>query len=191
MRWARVGGVTEPDQPDAADDSQRETDDARRKRGLPPAPELPGQETERPEPPKPVRISFGLWVAAAIVLIGGFAFALTQKQATVDQLVELNNDPNIKPGQIASGVTALLWILLLGAVVLGVLFALFAYKAKEGTRSARTVVTVLGAVAIAFQLLVFRAALAPVQIVLVIAAVVLMYLPSVQSYYPKVPKNLS
>ncbi|MBK1784189.1 hypothetical protein [Prauserella cavernicola] len=167
-----------------------ETDDQRRKKGLPPAPRLSGMERERVDPPKPVKVSFALWVLSGLVLIAGFGLTLTAKQDIVDQLIEMNNDPRITDEQLSSGATSLLWTLFIGAVAFAVLFALFAYKAREGTRSARTILTVLAAVSLIFQVVLFSNIITLVSALLSIIALSLMYVPSVQDYFPKVPKSL-
>lgn len=168
-----------------------ETDDQRRARGLPPAPSLPGDERPKVNPPTPVKVSFALFLVAGLVLIAGFGLTLTAKQEIIDTLVEMNNDEQrISNEQIASGTTTLLWTLLFGAVVFAVLFALFAYKAREGTRSARTVLTVLAVVLLLFQLLLFSNLVTLAAAFLALVATALLYLPTVQDYYPKVPKSL-
>ncbi|MFC4001711.1 hypothetical protein ACFS2C_01270 [Prauserella oleivorans] len=167
-----------------------ETDDQRRARGLPPAPSLPGDERPKVNPPTPVKVSFALFLVAGLVLIAGFGLTLTAKQEIIDTLVEMNNDERITTDQIASGTTTLLWTLFVGAVVFAVLFALFAYKAREGTRSARTVLTVLAVVLLLFQLLLFSNLVTLAAAFLALVATALLYLPTVQDYYPKVPKSL-
>ncbi|PXY37781.1 hypothetical protein [Prauserella flavalba] len=167
-----------------------ETDDQRRKKGLPPAPRLSGSEREPVNPPTPVKVSFVLWVVSGLVLIAGFGLTLTAKQDIVDRLVEMNNDPRITDEQLASGATSLLWTLFVGAIVFAVLFALFAYKAREGTRSARTILTVLAAVSLIFQMVLFSNIITLASALVSIVAVAIMYLPSVQDYFPKVPKSL-
>lgn len=166
-----------------------ESDEARRSRGLPPEPQLSGQQREPVDPPKPVKASFLVWIASALAMIAGYVYTLTAKQEITDRALELKEDPDIPDEQIAEGVTSLLWTLIVGATVFGVLFVLFAYKAREGTRSARTVLTVLVAVTVLFQLVFSN----PGTIVATFGAVValsLMYLPSVAHYFPKVGKSL-
>lgn len=167
-----------------------ESDDQRRARGLPPAPRLSGDPQPTVNPPTPVKVSFLLWILAGLVLIAGYGLTLTAKQQMIDSLIEMNNDATISDDQIASGVTSLLWMLFVGGIVFAVLFWLFAYKAREGTRSARTVLTVLAALVLVFQMLLFSNLVTLGSALLSIVAVALMYLPSVQEYYPKVPKRL-
>ncbi|WP_020668588.1 hypothetical protein [Amycolatopsis nigrescens] len=167
-----------------------ESDDQRRSQGLPPAPQFKGDQRPPVNPPTPVNVSFGLWIAAGVVFVAGFAVTYFGKQSIVDELVRVNKDPKITADQIASGTNALLLVLLVGAVIFAVLFALFAYKAREGTRSARTVLTVLLAITVLFQLFLFASLITLVSMLLAVVALVLMYLPSVGGYFPKVGRKL-
>jgi hypothetical protein len=168
------------------------TDDERRKLGRSPDPVLPGERAPKAAPPRPVAVSFWLWLAGGVVLILGYVQLMVGKSAVIARYVEGTKDPKITPQMIADGVTAMLWFLLAGSAVFTLLFLLFAYKAREGTRSARTVLTVLPIVMV---LLIFT--FAPVLTYLTLAAVllfvialVLLYLPSVSGYFPKVGKKL-
>ena len=67
---------------------------------------------------------------------------------------------------------------------------LFAYKAREGTRSARTVLTGLAVLSVLFQLLFLQGLFADVSALLLVIALVLLYLPRVAEYFPKVGKKL-
>lgn len=167
------------------------TDDERRKLGRSPDPVLPGQRAPKAKPPRPVAVSFWLWLAGGVVLILSYVQLLSSKSAVVDQFVKATTDPKYTPQMIADGVTTLLWYLLGGSVVFVLLFLLFAYKAREGTRSARTVLTILPVV-----MLLLIMTIAPIINFLTIAAVlvfvialVMLYLPSVAGYFPKAGKK--
>ncbi|MEU4246048.1 hypothetical protein AB0F15_01410 [Amycolatopsis sp. NPDC026612] len=167
------------------------TDDERRQRGRSPDPVLPGEHAPKAAPPRPVAISFWLWVAGGVVLILGYVQLLAGKSAVIDRYVEGTTDPKITPQMIADGVTAMLWYLFGGSIAFVLLFLLFAYKAREGTRSARTVLTVLPIVMV---LLIFTFApvltyLTLVAVLLFVIALVLLYLPSVSGYFPKAGKR--
>ncbi|MGH3451342.1 MAG: hypothetical protein ACRDQW_11600, partial [Haloechinothrix sp.] len=94
--------------------------------------------------------------------------------------------------QIAGGLSAVLWTLAIGGIMFGALWVLFAYKAREGTRSARTVLTVLTVSMIVLQVLLapFMNLVLVASVVLACVALVLMYLPSVASYFPPLPKTV-
>ena len=163
-----------------------ETDDQRRAQGLPPAPRLEGEETTPVNPPKPVEVSFWLWVASGVVFIVGYAIIFFARGRIIDELVKNTTNKAISADQIRSGTTVLLAVLLVGAVCFAALFALFAWKARQGTRSARTVLTVLMAITLIFQLLLQFASMVTLLATLVgLIALVLMYLPKVTPYFPK------
>ncbi|MEU8636615.1 hypothetical protein AB0C38_30975 [Amycolatopsis sp. NPDC048633] len=163
------------------------TDDERRKKGRSPDPLMPGQKAPKATPPRPVAISFWLWLAGGVVLILSYVQLLTSKSAVIDQYVKGTTDPKYTPQMIADGVTALLWYLLGGAIVFVLLFLLFAYKAREGTRSARTVLTVLPIVMVLLIMVVAPIInyLTLVAVLMFVIALVMMYLPSVAGYFPK------
>lgn len=166
-----------------------ESDDQRRARGLPPAPHLPGDpEDQPPEPPKQVNTGFWLIVAASVALVLAFVLDLMDRGEFTERMIAQNTDENLSNAQIAAGVESLLWSLVVGSVAVGGLMVLFAWKARQGTRSARSVVTVLVVVIALFSLLgggytVIAAVL------LALGGAALMYLPSVDWYFPRVVKK--
>jgi hypothetical protein len=172
-------------------DPADQTDDERRAAGLSPKAIEPGKPSPGAFAPTPVKVSFWLWIASGVIYIAGYIVILASKQTIIDSIVKGNKDPKISADTIASSVTTLLWMLVTGAVVFAVLFALFAYKAREGTRSARTVLTVLFVLTLAFQFLLQLFGLVTVLAqLLALIALLLMYLPSVQGYFPKVGRKL-
>ncbi|RSN58430.1 hypothetical protein DMH01_20405 [Amycolatopsis sp. WAC 04182] len=181
-----------------SDSRTDETDDERRKRGMSPDPILPGQKPPKITVPKPVAISFWLWILAGVVLVAGqIALLVLKDELTEGILKQIRENPvpgqPADPAQVASGVNTLLWMLFGGALTFAVLFALFAYKAREGTRSARTVLTVGAVFLVLVELLILRGSLNVfllVSTLLVAIALVLMYLPSVSDHFPKVGRTL-
>ncbi|WP_181775108.1 hypothetical protein [Amycolatopsis pittospori] len=181
-----------------SDSTADETDDERRARGRAPDPLLPGQKAPKIDVPTPVAVSFWLWIAAGVILVAGQIALLVLKQELTDGILKqitANPVPGqpVDPAQIASGVEVLLYTLLGGAVTFALLFALFAYKAREGTRSARTVLTVGAVFLVLVELFVLRGTLNVFLLVatlLVAIALILMYLPSVSHHFPKVGREL-
>ncbi|MDT8909903.1 hypothetical protein NYF13_03110 [Amycolatopsis sp. PS_44_ISF1] len=154
---------------------------------------LPGQSAPVVDPPKPVKVSFWLWIAAGVVVIVGQAYTLLIKDQLITELIKQNQQgtgAKVAPEQIASGTTTLVWLLLIGAVVFAVLLGLFAWKAREGTRSARSVLTGLAIVCVLFQIVIFYNFFTLIAAFVLLIALVLMYLPSVAEYFPKVGKKL-
>ncbi|NKQ58389.1 hypothetical protein HFP15_36610 [Amycolatopsis sp. K13G38] len=166
-----------------------ETDDERRAQGLPPAPSIEGEQTPV-KPPKPVEVSFWLWVVSGVVFVIGYAIMFFAKNVLIDQLVSNNTNKNVTADQIRSGTTVLLAVLLVGAVSFAALYTLFAWKARQGTRSARTVLTVLMVITLLFQLLLQFASIVTLTATLIgLVALLLMYLPKVGPYFPKVTRT--
>ncbi|SFW48305.1 hypothetical protein [Amycolatopsis australiensis] len=167
------------------------TDDERRKLGRSPDPVLPGQPAPKANPPGAVQASFWLWLAGGLVLIGGQVFTLAIKQQLIDALVRQSRErgQQVDAAAIANGATTAFWLLLGGAVVFSLLIALFAYKAREGTRSARTVLTGFAVACVLFQLGIFYSVPSIIATLLFVIALVLMYLPAVAGYFPKAGKK--
>ena len=169
-----------------------ESDDERRAKGLPPAPVLPGEEPERYDPPKPVQVSFWLWVASGAVFVIGYAIIFFARGTFVDELIRNNTNTSATPDDIRRGTTVLLAVLLVGAISFALLYVLFAYKARQGTRSARTVLTVLMVITLLFQLVgQFASLVTLIATLLGLVALLLMYLPGANPYFPKVGRKAS
>ncbi|WUL72136.1 hypothetical protein OG943_39760 [Amycolatopsis sp. NBC_00345] len=169
------------------------TSDRLRVKGRSPDPVLPGQTAPVVNPPTPVKFSFWLWIAAGVVVIVGQAYTLLIKDQLITELVKQNQQgtgQKVAPDQIASGTNTLVWLLLIGGVVFAVLLGLFAWKAREGTRSARSVLTGLAIVCVLFQIVIFYNFFTLIAAFLLLIALVLMYLPGVAEYFPKVGKKL-
>lgn len=199
--------MTGPDSPygpaDEPDDrSSRETEypvDEREREaiGLPP---LSSDRRDRPDPPQLVRISVLLWVAAAIVTVAGFVLMLSSQRQIVAALLnayevarnagESIANRNLSEADIAAGVPGLLWSLVAGSVMIAGLIGLFAYRVREGTRSARTALLTLTLVLLVFVFGmpgVFVNLVHVIGLALAVIALVLLYLPAASEYLPRLP----
>jgi len=152
---------------------------------------MPGQVAPAVAPPGAVQASFWIWLLGGVVLIGGQVLTLFLKQQLIDQLIKQNREAGrqVDAASVTSGTTTFVWLLFVGAVVFALLIALFAYKAREGTRSARTVLTWLGVACVLFQFALFSNLPSVMATLLFVIALILMYLPSVAGYFPKVGKK--
>lgn len=147
-------------------------------------------QVERPAPPKPVQVSFWLWIVAAVVLVAGYIVLLLARQPLVDELARAN--PQLPHDTVVSRITGLLVWLLVGATSFAAFFVLFAWKARQGTRSARTVLTVLIGVVLLFQLLLRTyTGISLIATLIGLIALALMYIPPVQGYFPKAGRRQS
>ena len=202
-------GKPDPDQPevDATADApshtgksvERETVDEPLMAELekaPPPPEEPVMPTAREaaakrarsagtaEPvPGLLRWSFYLALLSAVIGVVGGVFLLLNKQTLIDDLVENNTNKELTNEQIASGTTTLLWLLMTVTVIFGVLLALFSYKAQEGVKKARTMLTVLTVLVVLFYFMLFTTPFGLLSALLALIAVALLYLPSASQYY--------
>jgi hypothetical protein len=166
-----------------------ESDDERRGRGLPAAPRLPDETGTPARPPKPVQVSFWLWVVSGVVFIAGYLVLFLARNEIISRLVAANTNKAVTADQISRGMTMVLAVLLIGAISFAAFYVLFAYKARQGTRSARTVLTVLVAITLVFQLVFqFFTVITLVATLIALVALVLMYLPTVTDFFPKVPR---
>lgn len=174
--------MTESGESDGAS-KRRESDDERRAKGLPPEPGGAGRTVT---PPTPVTVAFWLYVVGGLLLVAAFGFTLTQQETVSNALIELNTNDGLDEEQIRTGVTTLLWTMFVAAVAFAILFALFGWKAREGARSARTILTVLAAITLLIQLLLFPTSV-PILVAafLTVVATALLYLPSVTDYFPR------
>lgn len=175
------------------DDLEREA------HGLPP---LSNDRRERPVPPGPVQLSFWLWVAAAALLVVGFVLMVGNQAEIIESLLDsyerarLAGDPvtersGVTPENIATGVPGLLWLLAAGAVMIAGLIVLFAYKAREGTRSARSVLIALTLAVAAFAIGMpgeFVNFFHVIALGVAAVAIVLLFLPSVAAFFPRLPR---
>jgi hypothetical protein len=168
-----------------------QTDDERRSAGLSPNALPAGKPSRGSLAPTPVKVSFWLWVAGTVVLILSQAYYLLIQNQVIDSYIARSTDVTITKEQWAASVPVLLWVVFVAAVVFGALMTLFAYKAREGTRSARSVVTVLAILTTLFYALFFVTPYALLAVLLFLIALLLMYIPtSVQTYFPKVGRKL-
>lgn len=134
--------------------------------------------------PKLVHYSFWLWITAGLSAVAGAGLAFSAKDAMVDKAVEQNKDPRITEQMIEQGAGTLLWSLLVGSIILAVLYALCAYKIREGNRSARTMLIVLAVITVLFQY-VFGSMIGLLSALLAVGALVLLFLPSTRDYFPQ------
>ena len=130
-----------------------------------------------------LRWSFYLALLSAVIGIVGGVFLLLNKQTLIDDLIENNENADLTNEQIASGTTTLLWMLMTVTVVFGVLLALFSYKAQEGVKKARTMMTVLTVLVVLFYFVLFTTPFGLLSALLALVAVGLLYLPAASQYY--------
>lgn len=186
--------MTKPGKPDPADQPDEQLMAELEK--APPPPEEPVMPTAREaaakrarpgaaaEPvPGVLRWSFYLALLSAVIGVVGGVFLLLNKQTLIDHQLENNTNQELSNEQIASGTTTLLWMLMTVTVIFGVLLALFGYKAQEGVKKARTMMTVLTVLVVLFYFVLFTTPFGLLSALLALVAVGLLFLPTASQYY--------
>ena len=134
------------------------------------------------ERPAPVRYAFVVWVLAGAFGIANVVDLFVHKQQIVDVWMR-TKDPKVTNEQVVSSVTALLWMLLVAAVVFTVFFTLFAYKAQDGVRRARLLLTMLCLVSVAFYVTLMRTTFGLTAALLTLIGAAMLYLPKSNAYF--------
>jgi hypothetical protein len=164
------------------------------------APPPPREETLRAKskaprsfdepPPRTLKFSFYFFAASGLVWLLNAIVALLDKQHLIDDQIALDQNSRLTPDQIASVVTQILWIFLVIAVVFAAFVALFGYKATEGTRRARTLVTIFSVMLVLFQMFIFRVPTAFGDFTAILSAflalvgLTLIWSPTARAYFP-------
>jgi hypothetical protein len=148
--------------------------------------ELRAQAKRRFEepPPRTLRFSFYFFTAAGLVWLVSMVVSLFYKQTIIDNQIKSNQNPDITPEQITSAINQLLWILIIASLAFTVFLGLFGYKATEGTRRARTLVTIFAAIMVLFHLLLAPSQLGILSALLAITGLALLWSPSSRKYFP-------
>jgi hypothetical protein len=142
-----------------------------------------------PHPPSTIVAAFWGYVIAAIAGLLGGVIVLGSKQAIVDALREANaqNGGKLTEAQIEQFANVGIVAALVIAVIIALLYVLFAFKFKAGRNWARILLTVIAAFAL-FSLLIGPGG-NPVGFIGELAAViaaVLSYLPASNAYFAAV-----
>jgi hypothetical protein len=148
--------------------------------------ELRAQAKRRFEepPPRMLRFSFYFFTAAGLVWLVSMVVSLFYKQTIIDNQIKANQNPDITPEQITSAINQLLWILIIASLAFTVFLGLFGYKATEGTRRARTLVTIFAAIMVLFHVLLAPSQLGILSALLAITGLALLWSPSSRKYFP-------
>lgn len=138
--------------------------------------------------PRTLRISFYFFVAAGLIWLASMVISLIYKQDIIDAQIEASKDTDLTPDQIANGVTQILWIVTIAALTFTVFLGLFGYKATEGTRRARTLVTIFGTILVLFHLLLNGTPPGILSAMFCLVGLALLWSPSARRYFP--PREL-
>jgi hypothetical protein len=152
----------------------------------PPPPSVSAQAKRRFEEPAPRTLRFSLYffVAAGGIWLISMVASLIYKQDIINNEIKRNTNPDITPDQISSAVNQILWIVTIAALAFTIFLALFGYKATEGTRRARTLVTIFAVVLILFHLLLNGTQLGILSAMFALVGLALLWSPSARKYFP-------
>jgi hypothetical protein len=150
---------------------------------MPTAEEAAAARWPAEERPAPVRYAFIVWILAGAFSVLNSSLMLVNKQDLIDYSIKQNRNPSISNEQIARGANTLLWMFLVAAVVFAVLFTLFAYKAQDGIRRARLMLTMLCILTVVFYFFVLRTVPGLMVALLSLIATVLLYTPRANAYF--------
>ncbi len=135
-------------------------------------------------PPRTLRFSFYFFTAAGGIWLLSMIASLIYKQDIINSEVKRNTNPKISPDQIAGAVNQILWVVTIAALAFTVFLALFGYKATDGTRRARTLVTIFAVVLILFHLLLNGTQLGILSAMFALVGLALLWSPSARKYFP-------
>jgi ABC-type transport system involved in cytochrome bd biosynthesis fused ATPase/permease subunit len=120
----------------------------------PPPPIDSGSQTAAPRPPTEIVGAFWAYLVAAIAWLIGGLLVIGNKQQIADALRSANNQGGaLTESQIDTAANVGVILVVVVAVVISSLYALFAFKLKAGRNWARIVLTVLAALALISLLL--------------------------------------
>lgn len=163
----------------------------------PPAPEEPVMPTAREAaaslqarrrfeepPPRMLKFSFYFFLASGLVWLTSMIVTLVLKDQIIAGEIDRNKNPDLTPDQIANGVSQILWVVTIAAVTFAVFLGLFGYKATEGTRRARTLVTIVATVLVLFHLLLNGTVFGILSAFLALIGLALLWSPTSRAYFP-------
>jgi len=137
-------------------------------------------------PPREILISFWGWVTAAALLVVGAAIDLRRRHDILDALrnANLTQGGHLTDAQLQQAATVTVGVSLAVTVIIGLLYVLFAWKARAGRNWARVVLTIIAVLALLG--LVSRGSVSAIsyagEIVAVISAV-LLYVPNAGAFF--------
>ncbi|MFL6120812.1 hypothetical protein [Actinophytocola sp.] len=134
--------------------------------------------------PRMLRFSFYFFTAAGLVWLFSMVLSLVYKQQIIDDQIKSNKDPKITPDQISSAVNQILWIVTIAALAFTIFLALFGYKATEGTRRGRALVTIFAVILVIFHLFLNGTQLGILSAMFALVGLALLWAPSSRKYFP-------
>jgi hypothetical protein len=149
---------------------------------MPTADEAFAAGEDRSDAPPVVRAAFWVWIAAGAIAVAGAVLFFSLRDRLVEET--LRQQPKLTKVDLDAAATGLAWWLLLGSVMFLGLIILLAYKARGGTRKARTLLVVVGAISALFQYTIGRVGLLGlVSALLTIVAAGMLFMPTARKFF--------
>lgn len=144
-------------------------------------PGISGLGEDAADAPPVVRYSFLAWNAVATIGLIDAVLLYSAKQAQTDAAIKAN--PTVNPAEVADIVGDVLLTFLIAAIVLGLAYVYFGYRARAGLRSGRTVVTSLAVVNLLFRYYFGLTIFGLLAVLVAAAAVVMLFTPGANAYF--------
>ncbi|WP_436492572.1 hypothetical protein [Actinokineospora sp. HUAS TT18] len=149
---------------------------------MPTADEAVAAGEDRKDAPTVVRVAFWVWVAAGLAGVVGSVLFFALRSRLIDET--LKQKPELNRVQLEQTATGLSWWLLLGSIMFLGFFILLAYKARGGTRKARTLLVTVGVFAALFQYTIGRVGiLGLLSALLIVVGLGLLYMPKSRAFF--------
>lgn len=153
---------------------------------MPTAREAAAATGDRPVP-SVIRWGFYVIVLAVVVGVVGAIYLMLNKDTLVDNQLALEGAEKITRAEAERVVSNALWTLIIINVIFGAFQALFAYKAREGQRKARMLVTIATVLVVFFHYLLVPTLFGQLAGLLAAIGCALLYLPQGRGFYPPRP----
>ena len=134
----------------------------------------------------PTVIRWGFYVILLGVAVGvlGAIYLLLNKDTLVDNQLQLEGAERITRAEAEQVVSNALWTLIILNLIFGAFQALFAYKAREGQRRARMLVTIATVMVVLFHYLLVPTLFGQLAGMVAAIGVALLYMPASRNFYP-------
>lgn len=195
--------MTKPDNSDADDAADRDTAAEPAKKPAARSAQQPAKPPVRNKPrpvmptareaaaaagdkPPPAVVNWGFYVIALAVVVGvvGAIYLMLNKDTLVNNQLTLEGAEKITREEAERVVSNALWTLIVINVVFGAFQGLFAYKAREGQRKARMLVTIATVIVVVFHYLAVPTLFGQLAGLLAAIGCALLYLPGARDFYP-------
>jgi Na+/proline symporter len=137
--------------------------------------------------PTPAVIRWGFYLIVGAVLIGlfGAIYLMLNKETLVTNALEIDNgDRDLTREEVEASVSNGLWVFLVINVIFGAFQALFAFKAKEGQRRARMLVTIVTVMVVLFHFMLVPTLFGQLAGMISAIGAALLYMPASRTFYP-------